>query len=247
MRRLMVLAALMGTAQAAEPPRRAGELRKVGTVSFPIACAPSVRADFERAVALLHSFFYEEARRVFAQVAERDPSCAMAEWGKAMTLYHPIWAAPTEAELKEGRAAVDKANALGGRNPREKAWIAAITTFYTSTAPGDGKGAGLSCHGLMGGDHRGRAVAYEKEMGRLAAAFPDDVEAKAFYALALLGSAPPTDKTLSNQTQAAAILEPLFTRYKDHPGISHYLIHAHDYPSTAEKGLPAARNYAAVA
>src|SRR6185503_6357739 len=130
----------------AEPPAL-GDLSKVGTVSFPNSCSAQVQPDFLRGVALLHSFFYEEARRVFASVAEADASCAMARWGVAMTWYHPLWAAPTEAELKAGLEAVQQAEAANAPTPRERDYVAAVAAYYRAGQGAASGPVGQSCHG----------------------------------------------------------------------------------------------------
>jgi hypothetical protein len=229
------------------PPQAATiDLGKVGDSHFATSCEPA--KEFDDAVALLHSFFYEEAHRRFAAIAAHDGGCAMAHWGLAMTLYHPVWAGPTPTELAEGKAAAARAVAIGGKTAREQAYVNAIAAFYKApdSAPSAGP-VGQSCHGPVGGEHHARAVAYEKAMKQVAADFPDDVEASAFYALALLGSAVPTDATYANQLEAARILEKVYASHPNHPGIVHYLIHAYDYPELAARALPAAKAYAAIA
>jgi tetratricopeptide (TPR) repeat protein len=251
--RPVLLAVSLGisfNAVAKNPSPALGDLRKVGAVKLPTSCSKAVQKDFEGAVALLHSFFYEEARRRFTSVAEKDPSCAMAQWGIAMTLWHPLWTPPTEAELKQGTEAAEKAGQLAAAKatPYEKGFIDAIRAYYRPPSAAAPAAQGQSCHGPTGGgDFRARAVAYEAAMAEVHKANPKDVEAAAFYALGLMGSATPTDKTLANQTRAAALLEKHFAQKKNHPGLAHYLIHAYDYPSTAPKGLPAARLYANIA
>jgi tetratricopeptide (TPR) repeat protein len=205
---------------------------KLGTVTFPTSCAPAVQARFVRAVALLHSFWYDEAEKAFGEVAAADPSCAMAQWGVAMSLYHPIWAAPTPAELKRGEEAVAKARAAGAPTERERDYVAAIEAFFREAGSVD---------------HRSRAQAYEKAMERVYERYPDDREAAIFYALALLGTAPPSDKTYANQKKAGAILNRVLPLQPDHPGVAHYLIHSFDYPELAELALPAARSYSRIA
>ena len=244
-------AALAAQAVAVAPPASqppVGDLNKVGTVHLATSCAPAVRQDFAQAVALLHSFFYDEARRRFEGVAAKDPSCAMAQWGIAMTLWHPLWSPPSDEERKAGQAAQEKARALGGKTDLERGYIAALDAYYAdpkAAAPGE---IGQSCHGPTGGtDHAARASAYEAAMGRLFAQHPRDIEVASFYALALMASAPPTDRALKNQTRATEILEPFHRQQPDHPGVLHYLIHGYDYPPVAEKGLPAAKAYAAIA
>jgi hypothetical protein len=245
---LTLLVGLALPAAAAERPT-VGDLGKTGTVHLVTSCAPAVQSDFEHATALLHSFFYDEARRVFTKVAAGDPKCAMAQWGIAMTLWHPLWTPPAPEDMAAGREAIAKAKAIGGKTDLERGFVASLEAFYGATAPGAAAGeTGLSCHGTTGGgDHPARAAAYEQAMAELNAQHPDDVEVTTFYALSLLASASPTDKTLKNQTRATQILEPLFVKYPTHPGVAHYLIHGYDYPPVAEKGLAAAKAYAAIA
>src|SRR5438067_7271648 len=231
------------TSVAPEP----GDLRAAGTVDFKVSCAPEARSEFIRGVALLHSFFYEEARRIFTAVAAKGPNCAMAQWGIAMTWWHPIWTPPTPDEMGAGKAAADKAMAMSAGSDRERGFITALNTYYT-TPDGPATGAvGQSCHGPVG--PRERVVAYEKAMRTVYEQYPDDIETQTFYALAVLavGYANPTDTTLSNQLKAAAILEKLWKKNPNHPGVAHYLIHSYDYPALAERGLAAARGYGSIA
>jgi len=229
---------LVGVRAAFVPPavaqheHPAGDPSKLGKVSFPVSCDPSVQTQFSSAVAMLHSFWYEKANDTFAAVAQKDPTCGMAYWGIAMTYYHPIWPAPGPADLKAGAAAAEKAKLAGAKTQRERDYIAAIQTFYTDADKLD---------------HRTRALAYEKAMDQLQARYTDDHEAAIFYALALLATAPPTDKTYVNQKKAGAILEALFVEQPEHPGIAHYIIHAYDYPPLAPRALDAARLYAKIA
>jgi hypothetical protein len=206
-----LLAACVATARPvvaapAETPT-VGDLRKVGTTHLTTSCQPAVQKDFAAGVALLHSFFYEEARRVFTDVAARDAGCAMAQWGIAMTWWHPIWTPPTAQERALGKAALDKARAIGGRLDLERGYIDALTAYYSDPMPAAPGAVGQSCHGPTGGgDHASRALAYEKAMEKVYAAHPQDIEAAAFYALALLASTPPGDRTLKNPTRATEIL-----------------------------------------
>jgi hypothetical protein len=187
---------------------------------------------------LLHSFAYEQAEDAFRQIAAVDPSCAMAYWGVAMSLFHPIWAAgnptaaPTPAQLAKGSEAVDKARALGARSERERDYVEAVGAYYRDAAQRD---------------HAARAVSFADAMEKLAARHPDDPEATIFYALALLGTASPTDKTYAVQKKAAELLNGILPKAPEHPGVAHYLIHSLDYPSLAELALPAARAYAKIA
>ncbi|MBV8632094.1 MAG: hypothetical protein JOZ83_14280 [Silvibacterium sp.] len=181
---------------------------------------------------MLHSFWYEKAHDTFAAVAEKDPACGMAYWGIAMTYYHQLWSPPGPADLKAGASALEKANAAGAKTQREQDYIAAIGTFYKDSDKLD---------------YRTRSLAYEKAMNQLQVRYPNDHEAAIFYALALLATAPPSDKTYVNQKKASAILEPLFVEQPEHPGIAHYIIHADDYPPLAPSALDAARRYAKIA
>jgi hypothetical protein len=231
-----LLAVLIGglTALGAETPEP-GDLRAAGKVDFPISCTSAGRSEFVRGVALLHSFFYEEARRIFTSVAEQDPKCAMAQWGIAMTWWHPIWTPPTPDEMRAGKAAIEKAMGLPAGTERELGFIQALNVYYnTSDSPKAGA-VGQSCHGPVGA--RDRVVAYEKAMRQLSEKYPDDFEAQTFYAFAVLaaGYATPTDTTLAKQLQAAALLEKLWKKNPNHPGVTHYLIHSYDYPALAER------------
>jgi tetratricopeptide (TPR) repeat protein len=211
----------------------AGAAEKLGKVHFPVSCTPAAQQQFDRAVALLHSFWFPEAAKAFTAVAQTDASCAMAHWGSAMTwLGNPLAAPPSPRALKEGWAAVEKAKAAGAKTPREGDYIAAIELFYK-----DGDKV----------DHRTRAVAYEKAMEQLAQRYPTDSEAAIFYALALNITLVPTDKTYGNQLKAAKVLEKVFAEQPDHPGVAHYLIHSYDFPSIAQQGVAAARRYATIA
>ena len=224
-----------------------GDLRTAGAVDFPVSCVPGARAEFIRGVALLHSFFYEEARRIFTDVAEKDPTCAMAQWGIAMTWWHPIWTPPTPDDMNAGKAAAGKAMAMKAGTDRERRFITALNTYYnTPDSPTAGE-VGQSCHGPVGPPDR--VIAYEKAMRKLYDRYPEDFETQAFYALAVLsvGYATPTDTSLAKQLQAAAILEKLWKKAPNHPGVVHYLIHSYDYPALAERGLPAARAYGLIA
>src|SRR5213596_1002743 len=224
-----------------------GDLRGVGKITFPITCTSDVQSDFARGVALLHSFFYEEARRVFTSVAERDPKCAMAQWGIAMTWWHPIWTPPTPDEMRAGKAAIQKAMAISAGTDRERGFITALNVYYNTADRSTTGPVGQSCHGPVG--PRDRVVAYEKAMRQLLDKYPDDFEVQTFYAFAVLavGYAMPNDVTLSKQVEAAAILEKLWQQNPNHPGVVHYLIHSYDYPQLAQRGLAAAQSYASIA
>src|ERR1700691_2139622 len=206
---------------------------QLGTVNFPVSCAPSVRKTFERGVALLHSFWYEEAEKEFIQIAVEDPNCVMAHWGIAMSLWHQLWNQPDSKVIQRGLDEVHEAKQTDGpTTPREQAYITAISPFYSNSKK------------LK---HDARAQAYSDAMKKVYEAYPDDHEAAVFYALSLLASEPHDDTTFANRKAAAVILEKLFAVEPDHPGVAHYLIHAYDKPQLAQLGLPAARRYAQVA
>lgn len=205
---------------------------QLGTVHFPTSCTESVQKNFERGVALLHSFWYEEAQKQFQQVAVDDPHCAMAHWGVAMSLWHQLWNHPDVKTIKRGKAEVAKAKSLHTHDDRERGYIAAMDAFYG---------------GAKDRSYQSRADAYSKAMEAAYQHHPEDKEAAVFYALSLLASAPDHDTTFANEKKAAAVLEPLFAAEPDHPGVAHYLIHSYDSPQLAQLGLPAARRYAKVA
>ncbi len=209
-----------------------GTAEKLGSVSFPVSCAAQVQSSFNRAVALLHSFAYAPAAAAFEEVARQDPGCAMAHWGVAMSYYHQLWSPPLpdDAGVK-GRAEVEQAQQIGGGNAKEKEYIAAASLIFIDD------GAAYPAH----------AAKYRDAMASLAQHNPDDAESQIFYALALLATASPQDKTHANQKAAALILEPLHQKYPQHPGLSHYLIHAYDNAELAPQGLKAAREYSRIA
>jgi hypothetical protein len=204
---------------------------KLGKVSFPTSCAPSVGPDFERSVALLHSFAYTSSEQAFRRVLAADPTCAMAHWGIAMSHYHQLWSPPGSAELRDGQLEIEQAISMNRGTPRERQFIAAGAAYFLDTD----KPAPL------------RAEAYAAAMAEVSRSNPNDTEAQAFYALALLATAPPEDATHANQKRAAALLEPIYRSLPDHPGAAHYLIHAYDSAELAPRGLAAARAYSKIA
>ena len=206
---------------------------KLGKVSFPTSCTPAVQEQFDRGVALLHSFAYTAAEDAFTRVGELDPRCAMAHWGMAMTYFHQLWDPPiVPATISIAQREIQKAKQLGAGSERERQFIYALGLIYqdAATVP-----------------YSTRALNYERAMSSLASENRNDVEAQVFYALALLANASPADKTHARQKQAAELLEPIDRSYPQHPGIPHYLIHAYDNAELAPKGLPAARAYARIA
>ena len=205
---------------------------KLGAVSFPTSCAPATHAQFERGVALLHSFEYEQARNQFQEIEKRDPHCAMAYWGQAMSLYHQLWERPSQENLQLGARLLAKARADNPPTPRERDYIQALTVFFTDT-------------GKL--DHGKRSNAYAKAMQGVHQRNPQDREAAVFYALSLLASGSDGDPSLTNSKSAVAILNKLFDEEPNHPGIAHYIIHGCDNPAMASLALPAARKYASIA
>jgi len=205
---------------------------KLGKVSFPISCSGGAQSEFERGVALLHSFWYEEAEKSFKQIAASDATCAMAYWGQAMSIYRPLWVRLTEMDLQRGRELMEKARAAAAKSLRERDYIAALSALYQADE--------------KVGYHE-RNVAYCQAMQKVHQQYPKDHEAGVFYALALLASAPDGDASLKNPKEAIALLNEIFKEEPNHPGVAHYLIHATDNPQLAELGLPAARRYAQIA
>ena len=208
-------------------------IEKLGKVHFPVSCSAAAQEQFDRAVALLHSFWLDESAKAFAVITQADSDCAMAYWGTAMTLLGNPFTWPLSGKaLPDGWAAVEKAKVAQAKTQRERDYIGAVEAFYKDWDKVD---------------HRTRALAYVKAMEELAQRYPEDTEASVFYALALDVTALPTDKTYANQLKAARILEKVFAAQPDHPGVAHYLIHSYDFPPIAAQGLTAARRYASIA
>jgi hypothetical protein len=208
---------------------------QIGTASvkFETSCAPAVKDDFNKAVALLHSFWFPESSKTFNAVLAKDPNCAMAHWGVALSTWgNPFGGLKNAKTIETMRISIETAKKTGSPTPRERAYIDAVATLLTSTDPGT---------------HPTRIAAYEAAMGKLVADNPDDVEGRIFYALAVTQAAVPSDKTYAKNRQAAEILEPLFQNMPTHPGLAHSIIHAYDVPPLAPKALDAARKYASLA
>lgn len=211
----------------AKPPER------LGTVEFETSCDPAVRADFNRAVALLHSFWWSAAVDGFNRVLAKDPSCTIADWGIALSRWgNPFAASRNDVAMKEAADAVRAGSAKPPKTARERDYLAAVGQLYTDYATVD---------------QRRRVLNYNAAMEKLTQAYPNDKEASIFYALSLAQSAEPTDKTYANQLKAGAILEKLFAENPDHPGLAHYIIHSYDVPPLAPKALDAAKRYATIA
>lgn len=203
-----------------------------GRVEFGLSCKEKVQADFNLATALLHSFEYAEAEKVFAKVVDADPACIMAYWGIAMSNFHPLWAPPSSEDLDKGFKTITLARSLGADSGKEAEYLEAIATIFD---------------GWETLDHKTRLEKFVKATEAIYVRYPSDKEAAIFYALALRASADPVDKSFAKQKKAGEILLGLFPDEPDHPGIAHYLIHTYDYPELAQLGLPAARKYAAIA
>jgi hypothetical protein len=216
------------------PPAAAQEDldQRFGTVHFATSCNDVAQRRFDRGMRYQHSFWYQQAKEIFEEVAKADPACGMAYWGIALTLLNnPHGPIPTP-NLVPGLAAIQKAKEVGAKTQRERDFIDALALMYVDydKIP-----------------HRARVQSYLQAMAALAGRYPDDDEAQIAYAITLNVAASPGDKTYANQLKGAAILEPLFKKYPQHPGVAHYLIHLYDYPAIAEKGLDAATRYSKIA
>jgi tetratricopeptide (TPR) repeat protein len=232
---LFLFTLTISTAWLLDAQEKTANSEKLGTVHFPVSCGQASQQKFDRALAMLHSFWYPQDLKAFTEVADADPSCAMAYWGMAMSRRaNPLVGAPDRAALQEGLGAIAKAKAAGPNTPRERDYIDAIETYYKDWETRD---------------YRTRVLAYEKAMQQINTRYRDDSEAAVFYALALNEAitVEPADKNYTRQQKATAILEKVLAAQPDHPGVLHYLIHSCDYPPLAEEGLNAANRYASVA
>ena len=204
---------------------------KLGTVLFKTSCTPAAQKEFERALAMLHSFYFPETIKAFSAIPQTDPSCAIAYWGIAVSMRpNPLVGPFDAATLKRGLEAVEKGKAIGAKTERERDWLAAIEEFYKD---------------FDKVDQDTRTRNYEKAMAALARKYSNDVEAKIFHALALNETF--DHKSMEPLLKAIAILEPLDKKYPAHPGITHYLIHSYDFAPIAKKGVPVANKYAKIA
>jgi tetratricopeptide (TPR) repeat protein len=237
--RHVILALLLSTAFAAvlfaqhedHDHSSSGSEEGLGRVHMETSCAAAVAAEFDSALALLHSFWYGRAFERFTQVAKRDPECAMADWGAAMTYNHPFWDPPTKADEAAAWALVQKGLSIKKASPREKLYLAAVAELYKEA------GAGTKSE---------RDQGYRAAMKAVYAKYPDD-ETKLFYGLSILGAVPAGATGFDQQGQAAKLFEEVYANHPDHPGVLHYLIHAYDDPEHAQQGLQAARAYAKAA
>jgi len=206
---------------------------KLGEVNFPISCSASAQTQFNRAVAMLHSFFFPETVKAFTAITRQEPSCAMAYWGVAISQRPNPLVAPFPAELmKNGWEAIEAGRAAGAKTQREKDWLEALAVFFKDYDKVD---------------LRTRTLAYEAAMARLTTSYPDDNEAAIFYALALNEAVDLSDKTYAKQFKAASILQSIEAKLPNHPGIPHYIIHSYDFAAICQQGLPAAQRYAELA
>ena len=206
---------------------------KLGNVNFPTSCDQKVQAQFDRAVAMLHSFWFQQGEKAFREVLERDPSCVIANWGIAAILIGNTFAGgATVEDARKAKEAIQRGRLIGAKTERERFYIEAISEYYDrfSDRPHSARMKSL-------------ADAFEVVANR----FPKDDEAQIFYAIYLTATQSPNDKTFADTLKAAQILEPQFKKHPDHPGVAHYLIHAYDYPPIADKGLNAAKRYAEIA
>ena len=229
---LLCLALPLSGFFAATNDSRTGTSEQLGHVDFPNSCKAEAQPALLKGLALLHSFQYRESESAFKAATDLDANCAIAHWGAAMALYHQLWDFPGKRTLKEGLESVEEAQRLGAPTPRERGYIAAAAAFYAD----DEK---LS--------HVQRTTAYSEALAQLHSGAPGDVEASAFYALSLVALADEDVDDTTNRKKAIAILEPLFQKHPDNPGVAHYLIHATDKPQFASEGLAAARAYAKIA
>lgn len=230
---ITLIAGASGTWAHEEHEPHGGDPEQLGKVNFPVSCNATAQKEFNRAMALFHSFWFDPAKKSFSKVLQLDPECGMAHWGIAiMSMGNPFAWPPNQNALKAGATAMAEAQRVSAKSERERDYISALGAFFKDWETAE---------------HRPRAVAFERAMADVAARYPQDDEAQILYALVLNITALPTDKTFTNQLKAASILEPLYKKHPDHPGIAHYLIHTYDYADLAEKGLPFARVYAGIA
>ena len=229
--RVAVVVALVAGVQAlaAAAPLQALMEGRGSDVHLQVSCGEEVQPRFDAALAALHSFWYGQALKEFTAIADAHPDCAMAQWGIAMSVWNQIWAPPRPDNLQKGRGAIEKARTAGSKSANEQDYIDALAAFYADYEKLD---------------HRARVRAYTVKMEEMARRHPDDREATIFYALALLASADPLDKTYANQIKAGGLLEKIMAETPQHPAVSHYLIHAYDYPALVDRALKAAQIYA---
>jgi hypothetical protein len=230
----VLLVALTTAMGAQDHAHRVDPGERLGTVHFTTSCTAGAQPHFDRAVSLLHSFEFGAAIASFDEALKVDPSCAMTQWGVALSHWSNPFAVGTRSpqQVQQGRAAVERGRAIGARTDRERAYIDAVAQLYAEA------------------DRRpqpARVQAYRDAMAALSRSHPEDVEAAVFFALSLTAAEDPGDKTYASRLQAVGILEPLFAKYPDHPGLAHYIIHSYDVPALASRALDAATRYAQIA
>jgi hypothetical protein len=228
----LLLAAALAALTIAPAAAQQTAVPQLGNVHFATSCNDVAQRRFDRAMRYQHSFWYQQSREIYQEALQADPDCAIAYWGIALSLWNNPHGPPPAPNLAPALAAIEKAKTIGAKTQRERDFIEALAVLYTDYDKVD---------------YRMRLQKYLKAMEALAAKYPDDDEAQIFYAITLNVSASPADKTYAQQLKGAAILEPIFKRQPQHPGVAHYLIHLYDYPPIAAKGLDAARRYAEIA
>lgn len=229
----LLLVSALALAEPAPQSDHQHHLEQLGRVTFETSCSPQAHAIFLRGLTLLHSFEYPQAEAAFNEAAVADPSCAIAHWGAAMSLYHPLWAPPTKAELERAHESLAKAEAKPAGTERERDYVAAVATYYRDSDKLD---------------HKARALAYNAAMAELHKSYPADREAAIFYALSQVAAGTmDNDPNFSREKDAAGILNSVLKEEPDHPGVAHYLIHNFDYPPLADLAVPAAKRYATIA
>ena len=232
LRTSVIAVALASSAALGQPAFGQAANEQLGAVRFETSCSPEAQKLFDKAMLYQHSFWYRASQRTFEDALKKDPECAIAYWGIALSLLWNPHLPPPAKNLADGVAVLAKGKSIGAKTQRERDYLDALLVMYADYDKID---------------HRTRNVAYAKAMEQLALRYPDDDEAAIHYALALNTSASPADKTYANQLKGGALLEPIFQRQPNHPGVAHYLIHLYDYPAIADKGLDAARRYAKIA
>ena len=207
---------------------------KLGTVHFSTSCNDSAQKEFDRAVALLHSFQFSRSIEAFNAALKNDSACGVAYWGIALSQWSNPFAPgqKDKSQLQAGRASVERGKATGAQSERERSYIAAVANLYRD---------------FESTPQAARLISYRDAMSDLAQKYSTDHEAQIFYALAIAASEDPGDKTYAGRLKAGAILETLFKEEPDHPGLAHYIIHTYDVPPLAERALDAARRYSDIA
>ena len=230
----VIVPALLSPAASFAQADHPASPEKLGSVNFATSCSIAAQPQFNRAVALMHSFQFARAVEAFQAILASDPSCSMAYWGIALSSWGNPFATGLKAQtqLDQGLKAVTQARAVNPKTARERAYVEAVAYLFTDTASAD---------------QRTRVLAYESAMAAVSTAYPEDIEAAIFYALALAAAADPADKSYARQLKAGGILESLYAQHPDHPGLAHYIIHAYDAPPLAARAAAAAQHYSEIA